>query len=561
MQYLSPFHYLTNDLRADILIDAGKIKLARKKLLAEVELSDTQSIFINKKELAKFDIIVLFDSLADPQTYNIHKAIFNDKILLDFLENTTIPVLHDFTKDEQINTPEAIAFISPYYLQIILTLVSTAIITGNATFFTSFFAQHHLLTNEDNFKVHEQIEKKVKAIENKLLLLEKKLVQKVRITNKDIAALEIAKSIAVVNTLPADFNALKDIVGNLLNTFGCSLTKYYYNKFAEHFYIQARKLYCSDNIRQYFRNNLRLAVKSKDKFPIKYGFTNWIKSLMYYSDGNLVVNIKGGQVFVILVVSFLVLNNIFHFDSTEASSNKKVYSIGNINFDGPSDRVHYPMFSFADSNFNKLMYLLDFQHTEPDNQRAKEILVNDSNTVLIVSTKYNKQYIKIVNFKKGDDVYSTLFADSAFKLKKKFTAGKAPLSKMVKIINYTSYECVLIVRNSTIVTDDELITNNFTSYYLPKNDSLNIKLEEGFNDLRPYMGIKLKKNNRFGKTDLALSGDKLSLPYLFDSVPAPGRGLLAGIGIKFLAIGENPSLALMQDSVKHLFIEIGGLLK
>lgn len=537
MHYISPFHYLPEDILTEIAVDTNKIKLARKRLLAEIELSDTQSIFINNKELTKFDIVSLFDSLNDTQLLTIHFAIFKDKPLLNFLENATIPPIFNFSKNPKLNTEEAIQFISPYYKEVLSEIINKAIATKDTNFLNQFFNYNHLLTNEDSFEIHEQITKKLAIINTQIKLLKKRIDEQNKITKQEIEVLQIPTTITLLNCLPNDFDSLREDIANNLNNLGCSLINNSYNLFAETLYRKALRINCSDHIKSYFKGNLLNAKKRKRKFPKNYGVKGWLPYMIYFSNGKLVIS--GGQILRVSIASFFLLCiviAILHPSSPHHSSSN---SIGDFNFDDPFENTHYPAYSKADSNFYKLMYMLHIQ-----------------------AIKNPKKDTTQVKFNKGDNVFESLFADAAFKIEKpvtQLTVGEAPKTKNVKIVNNTNYECVLLISNADIESDYNLLTNNFTSYYLPQHDSIDIKLSKGFNDIRPYMGLKLVKNIGYKASDFEPFSKDFKPAYLFEKALPPRINLLEGLGLKFEIIGDAARLIFLENSKGQLVIEVGEL--
>ena len=73
-----------------IITDKKELLLARKKLLAELELSGGTTLSINGHSLSRQDINTLFDELADDNQRRMHEAIFQQPTLLHFLETGNI---------------------------------------------------------------------------------------------------------------------------------------------------------------------------------------------------------------------------------------------------------------------------------------------------------------------------------------------------------------------------------------------------------------------------------------------------------------------------------------
>jgi hypothetical protein len=82
MQYISPFQTL--GIEAQDISPEG-LKLAKKKLLAEFELSDSATILRGGKEMSKDEALKAFDNLGSTSDWYFHGLIAKDKSLSDFL--------------------------------------------------------------------------------------------------------------------------------------------------------------------------------------------------------------------------------------------------------------------------------------------------------------------------------------------------------------------------------------------------------------------------------------------------------------------------------------------
>ena len=114
-QYVSPFSILGID--ASQSADKQSVTLAKKKLLAEIELSSSQTIFISGKEMTKNDLLNLFDGLEKSEEAKFHKMIADVPELLAFLEQKQGFILSDFSKKLSANYYELnfVSFVSPYF--------------------------------------------------------------------------------------------------------------------------------------------------------------------------------------------------------------------------------------------------------------------------------------------------------------------------------------------------------------------------------------------------------------------------------------------------------------
>ncbi len=113
MHYLSPFHFI--ELPGSGQPDKKAILLARKKMLAELELNDGHGIVINGKEVSKNDIIRFFDELQQSADLSYHIAVYEDKVLLKLLEYNILENKEWFVPNPLYTDALFIEWIGPYY--------------------------------------------------------------------------------------------------------------------------------------------------------------------------------------------------------------------------------------------------------------------------------------------------------------------------------------------------------------------------------------------------------------------------------------------------------------
>lgn len=260
MQYSSPFHHFPQESIATLADNPQQLRLIRKRLLAEIELSNTQSIWVNGRELTKFDVINLFDSLQNEKNLELHLAIFMEKDLLDFLEKGRTPSAFSFTHNPKLADEGNIRFISPYYKETAFELLSKAFVKKSAIPFSVFFSGTHLMTEQDTFDLYALLDKKLKLIHHTLKRLENKIEEgKEGITAADMENLALDKIVAILNTLPDDFAELKENIARDINSLGCDLITGGYDLFATRLFATALTLNCSDYIKGYFDTNFKIA--------------------------------------------------------------------------------------------------------------------------------------------------------------------------------------------------------------------------------------------------------------------------------------------------------------
>jgi len=126
VRYVSPI--LMMDLPVSSTYDKKDLLLAKKKMLAELELAGTTTVQIKGKELSKNDILQLFERLGETSDFRFHVAVASDQNLIDFLEGKSIIRKKSNTNPNPLHDDLAfISWISPYYYQSFVQFADTFI--------------------------------------------------------------------------------------------------------------------------------------------------------------------------------------------------------------------------------------------------------------------------------------------------------------------------------------------------------------------------------------------------------------------------------------------------
>ena len=113
MHYVSPFESLGVSNFENI--DKSSLNLAKKKLLAEIELSNTHSILRGKREMTKDDVLKAFDTMTEVENWDFHRLVAKDSILLRFLEDSKMERDEKILQAPEYQDTDFINFISPYF--------------------------------------------------------------------------------------------------------------------------------------------------------------------------------------------------------------------------------------------------------------------------------------------------------------------------------------------------------------------------------------------------------------------------------------------------------------
>jgi len=116
MQYINPIEILDLSKATDISsIDNEKIKKNRKKLFADIELSDGEVYDYYGVKLSKGDCERVIDDLANPTNKEFYLYLSNNRQLNEFLINGNDSIFNNFKHDSIFKLPDFVTFISPYF--------------------------------------------------------------------------------------------------------------------------------------------------------------------------------------------------------------------------------------------------------------------------------------------------------------------------------------------------------------------------------------------------------------------------------------------------------------
>ncbi|MFN8281720.1 MAG: hypothetical protein U0U67_00795 [Chitinophagales bacterium] len=546
MHYISPFHFLPTDLLQDLPTASNKIKLARKRLLAEIELSPEQSIIINGKELTKFDIISLFDSLSTYEVLTVHSEIYKDKQLLQLLEDGIFTPNSNFNFNPRLTDNTAIQIISPYYKEAALNYLNNLIDKKEDAAFKQFFLDKHLLSNEDTFELHENLSKQFMAVSKKMEEAADKIESKIvdeKIIVDELNNVKIGTTIKFLNCLPDDFEKLREDIAVTINSLACSLINNKYQSIAVPLLKKAQLLHCSEYIQEYFSQNLAIAQNiSSNSSTTTETSTSSGKSSVY----------------TIVVAIIIVLRIVLILTRSSSSTSNYV----------PVPTYSYPTPEYYDTSGSIYAEeIVSDSSTTTENQSFSDYSYTASNNSFdnFMTLLYNQRLLfspgerVYKSCKSGENVYKSLFALPVFAVSKKRTINGRHIStetKKVKFVNKTDYECILLIRNTIMSVPVE-----FTSKYIPAKGSLVVSLKDGYNDVRPYMGNKLIKNEFYSKATVTESNyDNFTPDYLFETVPRK-NALLKGIRIDFDEVKDTNATVILQENADDLESDETGLTK
>lgn len=160
-QYVSPLA-LAGTANGDIQ-DRRGLQLAKKRMLAELELSGETTLQLNGQAFSKNDIVIFFDELSGQGTLDFHIAVAKDKVLQTFLEKAELLPLDKFLPEPLYSDPAFIDWISPYFCFSFCKLARGCIAENDTATWNTLFGNPFLMNNIYREEAWDDLEKLVEG--------------------------------------------------------------------------------------------------------------------------------------------------------------------------------------------------------------------------------------------------------------------------------------------------------------------------------------------------------------------------------------------------------------
>lgn len=115
MLFINPLEILQLETANASEVDNAVIKKAKRKLFADIDLSDNEQLEYKGSLLTKTDCERVIDQLDDQQVMEFYRHLAGNKELNDFLVNGSENIFHSFRQESIYQLPEFIKFVSPYF--------------------------------------------------------------------------------------------------------------------------------------------------------------------------------------------------------------------------------------------------------------------------------------------------------------------------------------------------------------------------------------------------------------------------------------------------------------
>lgn len=217
MKYLNPLSFLTKMNGGPVdMRDNAALSLLRKKMLAEVELSDDKLLKVDGQLFSKNDLLQFFDRLQSTQEGIYHQQIAADPVLLHFLETGG---MRGRIGDHALYQDAAfLFFIAPYYEPLFTVAILNSLKHQEVTMLEALFSGPLLLDGTHTTTSYRHVLRYLKSLDNELKAATETLNNGAAYSWKYLSRFANPTLIQQLNILPAEFNKWRSDFGiSLIN--------------------------------------------------------------------------------------------------------------------------------------------------------------------------------------------------------------------------------------------------------------------------------------------------------------------------------------------------------
>ncbi|MBK7809405.1 MAG: hypothetical protein IPJ51_24450 [Saprospiraceae bacterium] len=115
MNFINPIEILELENTDIAVIDNSILKKAKRKLFADIDLSDYGHLDYKGLSITKTDCEKVIDELENPNALEFYSHLVSNKLLNDFLINGNERLFESFKQESIYKLPEFVKFINPYF--------------------------------------------------------------------------------------------------------------------------------------------------------------------------------------------------------------------------------------------------------------------------------------------------------------------------------------------------------------------------------------------------------------------------------------------------------------
>lgn len=149
MLFINPFELLEIDAENPSLIDSIVLKKAKRRLFAEIDLSENGFLLYKNIEITKSSCEKVIDELEDPEKKEYYAYLTTNKPLNNYLVNGELDLFSNYKQDGIFKIKEFIEFISPYFTFRFEKSINDAFKSNDLLLFKSILRTQNLIDKKD----------------------------------------------------------------------------------------------------------------------------------------------------------------------------------------------------------------------------------------------------------------------------------------------------------------------------------------------------------------------------------------------------------------------------
>lgn len=256
MKYRNPLALLEKMNGAAIdSTDTAAVSLLRKKMLAELELTDDKVLEMNGESFSKNDLLLFFDNLKNKTELYFHQEIKSDPVLSAFLETGMMDGSFVFKALYEDKT--FLSFIAPFYEPLFTTAVLTNLQQQEVWTLACLFTNPVLLDGQRMKRCYDKIFRLLKEQHTKIERVRVALAKDYRESWEQVAMYISHKQVQSLNTLPDAFHMQRSDYGIALINLALVLNANGYKEKALEILGEVQQLasisYVQEHVEKYLR--------------------------------------------------------------------------------------------------------------------------------------------------------------------------------------------------------------------------------------------------------------------------------------------------------------------
>lgn len=228
MQFINPIELLSLKDTPVQEIDSSVIRKAKRKVLADIELSDTGFIAYNGSQINKSDADNAINELEDKEKIEFFYFIANNKDLNSFLTSGNERLFNAFKQESIYKLPDFISFISPYFTEKYDKSLLIAFQNDDETTFRKIVSVQPLVTSGDKDRAYKSISNAIKERIKEIDELTTEIKNEESVYDKNdidevFDFVQEKLNINIINSLPQYFQSLRNQVANCVRNLSVNV--------------------------------------------------------------------------------------------------------------------------------------------------------------------------------------------------------------------------------------------------------------------------------------------------------------------------------------------------